>query len=157
MEIAVTLFGVLIAGLLGAYVAIIYRAFQFSRDLETDFNVIVQNVKTRELSDIRDFVEGAISEGIWAANSKLSPNQKRLRDERVKKLMEERWKNAYSCYKAEALIDKLQQRESRGQKWCIIGIICVLISFVVYLLPLGCVNTLKISGVLLLSFYPLLL
>jgi Flp pilus assembly protein TadB len=157
MEIPVTLFGVIVAGLLGVYVAIIYRAFQFSRDLETDFYVVVQNLKTRELSKIIEFIEVETSEAPLAVDSELSSNQRRSREDRVKKLMEERWKNAYSCYQAEALINRLQRGESLTQKWCIGGIICVALSFLVYILPLVSKDILKICIVLLLCFLPLVI
>ena len=145
MEIPLTLFGVFTGGLLGAYITILYRVFQFSKDLEIDFNVTVQNLKNRELTKMKEFLEIELNE--------VSPDTNNVQD-RIKKLMEERWKNAYSCYKSEDLIDNLNRRESAGQIWCIIGIISVVLAFVIYILPWVSVN-IKIYPILVLWFLPL--
>jgi len=155
MEIPLTLFGVLIAGLMGAYITMLYRAFQFSKDVETDLSITVQNLKIRELGKIEDFLKVESSE-FSSHGFVLTPEQKAAVQEKIKKVMEERWSNAYSCYQAEELADKLDKQESSGQLLCIVGVMCVLVSFIIYIRLLTKPNMLGMWIILALCFLPLI-
>ena len=155
MDIPVTLFGILVGGLLAGYAAILHQLFDFSRGLEADFRVAVQNVKTRDISRIRDFMNTETSDARSETELEAARPLARNGDHRAKGMMEKTWKNAYSCYKAEELVDKLHRREAAGQKWCIVGIISTVVSFFVYLLPSQSLATVRMCAVLFLCFFPL--
>lgn len=141
MEIPIALFSVIVAGLLGAYITFLYRLFLFSKDLDLDKNVTLQNLKTRELNIIKEFFDSHM-------NNKIQIDQ-------IKPLMEERWKNAYLSYQMEDFIDNLEKREATGLVWSIIGIIGIVLSLVIYLLPWSCIKMFKIYPILVLCFIPL--
>lgn len=161
MELPAGIPTVAIAGLFAFYIGMLSYVFRLSRDIEVDFQqVTLPNLKTREVNTIREFFETERSNKTSQTEQKPdSRGYQRIQQElqeKIRRIMEKSWANAYECYKIEDLLGRLIAREDKGRIFCIVSIILLIGSIILYMFPGKDISFYQILGILFLWFFPLI-
>lgn len=119
-----------VAGLVGFYVAMLGYCFGLSKDADIDFQQgTLPSQKTRELDKMREFVEAEVAnQGRLERQRTGDGAYNRAREqqrEKIKKVIENNWSNAYECYKIDDRLQRMMAREEAGRIVSIVGIVLV--------------------------------